>query len=543
MNRRSPSPGLWLFVGFLGIYWTFMGGHLYTGDARTLAATARSLLAGDGFAIPFEPGHGGTHAEDGKFYGQYGLGAVVTALPCIALGDMLPGETPPDPTRDRLASDFPFTMLNAPFAAGSVAMLHGCLITLGFSGLTAILTALTCGLGTMLWPYAGRDFTEPQATFLLLLAFHQILLMARDGKGLRAVLAGAAIGYGILTKVYIVVLAPLFLFQTWISAGDSKRNVAAFCAPAGVACLIVAWYNHHRFGSPFITGYATDVQNTHIPLPHGLYGLLFSSGKSFFLYNPPLLLAPFAAARFHQRDRAGSRFVWLLTAIHLLFFGIQQNWDGDWAWGPRYLLPLAVFLLIPAAEVIERMLGGSARRTGLQAAVAACLVLGVSIQILGVAVSPNDYVRFLAEQKSRLGDYLPEYGNKVYVPYHHHHWNPDLSPIRGHAYLLGATLGWIDRERDRMVVYSTAEEFTDRESHRLLPFVELGPAGVHAGTLDFWFASMPSLLGSQARKWILAPFGLICVVLTSLGILRLARCLRIARRHHKDSAGGGGGTP
>ncbi len=523
MNAQR-NTGAWLFAGFLGFYLLFAGGHLYTGDARTVQATARSVLSGDGFAIPFDRSFGGTRGPDGRFYGQYGLGAVLTALPAVWLGDRLGTAFPAGPLQTQLVSDLPLSVVNAPFAAGAVALVRVALLELGFHPAVALATAAAAGLTTPLWPYAGRDFSEPQLAFLLLLALAEALKLRRTGESRHAAVCGAALGYALLTKVYAVVLVPLYLILAWEPVRRRPGLLASAAAPVAAATLALAWYNFHRFGSALATGYSAGVQGSHIPLAVGLFGLLFSAGKSFFLFNPPLVLGLVSAGALHRRNPAVSWFLWTMAGVHLAFFGCLQNWDGDWSWGPRYLLPLAPLLMLAAAPFFQTVLerGASAPR---KAACWTILGLGLLVQFLGTAVNPNDYVKYLGAAKGQLGDYLPAYGSKLYVPFHQHHWNPDLSPLRGHWFLLKSTF---EGAPGRLTLYSTAEEWNDEQGHRMLPYVELGIAEGHAGSLDFWFASMPRLLAPAQKGAALLPLALVALGLLVLAIPRLARAHRLA---------------
>jgi hypothetical protein len=122
------------------------------------------------------------------------------------------------------------------------------------------------------------------------------------------------------------------------------------------------------------------------------------------------------------------------------------------------------------------------------------------------------------------------------VPFHQHHWNPDLSPLRGHWFLLRSTLGGAE---NRLTLYSTAEEWNDEQGHRMLPYVELGMSGGHSGSLDFWFVSLPPLLAPEKKGWVLLPLALLSLGLLVLAIPRLARAHRLAV---KDMDGNRPGT-
>jgi hypothetical protein len=341
----------------------------------------------------------------------------------------------------------------------------------------------------------------------------------------------------VLTKIYVMVLIPLYLILAWEPVRRRPGLLGAAAAPLAAAAAVLAWYNFHRFGSVLATGYAADVQGSRIPLAVGIFGLLFSAGKSFFLFNPPLALGLTSAGQFHRRHPAVSWFLWTMAGVHLVFFGGLQNWDGDWSWGPRYLLPLVPLLMLPAAPFLEGLMaGGTGAGAGRRAVCWTLLSLGLLVQFLGTAVNPNDYVRYLGTAKGQLGDYLPAYPSKLYVPFHQHHWNPDLSPLRGHWFLLRSTLGGAE---NRLTLYSTAEEWNDEQGHRMLPYVELGMSGGHSGSLDFWFVSLPPLLAPEKKGWVLLPLALLSLGLLVLAIPRLARAHRLAV---KDMDGNRPGT-
>lgn len=48
----------------------------------------------------------------------------------------------------------------------------------------------------------------------------------------------------------------------------------------------------------------------------------------------------------------GISFILLIVSC-LFFFSKYEYWHGDWAWGPRYLLVITPFLIIPVAELFD----------------------------------------------------------------------------------------------------------------------------------------------------------------------------------------------
>ncbi|HEV1997569.1 MAG TPA: hypothetical protein VGR61_05500, partial [Candidatus Dormibacteraeota bacterium] len=72
-----------------------------------------------------------------------------------------------------------------------------------------------------------------------------------------------------------------------------------------------------------------------------------------------------------------------IVAINLVLYGKYLEWSGDYAWGPRYTVPITGLLLIPAIEVLSRW-----RRLPViaRAGVVAVAGFGFAAQVLGVSV-------------------------------------------------------------------------------------------------------------------------------------------------------------
>ena len=93
------------------------------------------------------------------------------------------------------------SLLPALIGAFTCVLLFLCCLRLGLSARSALLTALIQGLATMTWPYAQTLFADPTLGCLWLLAFYA-LLRYRDQAGIGwLVVAGAACGYSVLTKL------------------------------------------------------------------------------------------------------------------------------------------------------------------------------------------------------------------------------------------------------------------------------------------------------------------------------------------------------
>jgi hypothetical protein len=89
------------------------------------------------------------------------------------------------------------------------------------------------------------------------------------------------------------------------------------------------------------------------PLLKGLSGLLISPSKGFFYYSPVAILYFFSFRSFMKKHRSVSLAFLLIIIAYLLMLSKNIYWHGDWAWGPRYLLVITPFFLIPAAQLFD----------------------------------------------------------------------------------------------------------------------------------------------------------------------------------------------
>ena len=72
----------------------------------------------------------------------------------------------------------------------------------------------------------------------------------------------------------------------------------------------------------------------------GIGGLLFSPGRSLFLYAPLTLVGLFGGKALWKRDRTLAAMLASISGALLILYGSLFYWDGLRGYGPRYLVPL-----------------------------------------------------------------------------------------------------------------------------------------------------------------------------------------------------------
>lgn len=338
-------------------------------DEVYLFGVTRSLVERGSFAIDElrwvqERVKGGKIGPDGELYTKYGPGVSLVTAPGYWLGRAF---SPPG-----LVGEFAGVIM-APLGAIRGVLAIGLLISLstvfgagalvralGGSWTSAGWVALALGLGTILWPYALFNLSEPLTAAALVWGVTAASVAVRRGSGSLALLAGAALGVALLARPVSAVLVPIvlgYLVLRWptpvrpLPAARLAPLIAA-ALPLTAAAFALAWYNLLRFGSPLDFGYEDESFTT--PILVGIAGLLLSPGKSLLLFNPGLLLALAGGWRLLHRWRAETSLLLGLSGVSLVLHAAWWSWEGGWSWGPRLLLPIVPLLAALALPTVER---------------------------------------------------------------------------------------------------------------------------------------------------------------------------------------------
>ncbi|NOZ06179.1 MAG: hypothetical protein GXP41_07505 [Chloroflexi bacterium] len=365
---------------------------------------------------------------DGNYYSKKGIGQSLAASPLYWAGLHLPPAV----------GLVQITMLtNVLVTALTGALLFLLLLELGFSLRTGVAGAMIFGLGTTAWPYTKTFFNEPLTALCLLASFYLLVRARRKpSSAKRGALSGLLFGLAVSSRVANLALAPGFIaYIVFIEHQNRKpgsrtyRQVAGFVLALLPVLLLLGEYNFVRFGSPFDNGYASPEGFTAF-LPTSLYGFLFSPGKSIFVYSPVLLLSLFGLPLFWRRFRAETLLIGWIAATYLCVYGLWFMWWGGWSWGPRFLVPLIPFLMLPLAGLVDTI---SWRSRLTQLSVALLVLASVGVQLAGVLVDFNQY----------LADLLARGVPAEETIFHIRYW-----PVLGHLALARrgvldmAWLGW-----------------------------------------------------------------------------------------------------
>ena len=296
-----------------------------------------------------------------------------------------------------------FTPYNAIVSAIVCVLLFALARLLGYSQIVSAVATLLYGLATIAWPYSKYDFTEPTLVMLLLTTLYLVFRWGQDRRNRWLALAGVTALSAAVTKYVAAILLPVILLQILLihwekhpsprDLSKAIKPVLVFASPFLVVAAPALWYLSRRFGYyPSIFEAWAGVQRGWLPLPLtiGLRGLLFSPGRSFFLYSPPMILALFSAVPFVRRH--GTRSVALLS-IALIYFTVYSKkvaWHAGAGWGPRYQLVVIPLLILVIAPLIQKAV--EERHRWARYALLAAFVLGLGIQLLAIPKSFDNYL-------------------------------------------------------------------------------------------------------------------------------------------------------
>lgn len=431
MKNPAAALGLVLFAVFL----LTSSGHTYSPDEESLVYVTQAFVTRGDFNIPDPhqyPVVGGHRGIGGEIYSGTGLAQSFMTAPLYVVGNGIANAFDFH-YRDFILRVVIVSLFNPLIAALTGVLLFAWMRRLGFSVRACTALVSIYAFGTLAWVYARMFFIEPLLTLYFVLAAFSLRVFHDSRASHWMIVAGLAAGMATLTKLQGLLVLPAlgiyFItleFPVWWGGGTSpspsflgrgtnglpplrrgaKRGLSLlwssilwpgilFLAALGAGLVLVGYLDFIRFGDPLQSGYGGVAQD--FPIMRGLYGLLLSSGKSIFLYAPPIVLSIFAFPRFLKRYGAEACFCAVLIATIVLFHARLAIWSGDGAWGPRYMVSTLPFWILPIGAILGEWWHGAARRLAVVALVAA----GLLVNLLGLSVNFDTYIQIQPDGNAR----------------------------------------------------------------------------------------------------------------------------------------------
>jgi hypothetical protein len=393
-----------------------------------MCLAAQSLLERGTLAI--EPVRADVvRGPNGQFYAKYPLLCVVQCLPAWLLRDAMLRLAPKDDALEVWALALVPHALTATLALGIMQVA----IELGATLYAAVGLSLLTIFTTPLWS-AGRDLYSETLQTVLIVFITWLAIRARQAQRRAAfVWGGVLCGLALNAKILLAIMPIAFMVDQCHERFTRERIVNLLLAMPGALAGVVLMlaYNRLRFGSMFAQGYDAHrdaALGFSVSMASGLYGLLLSSGKSLFIYAPILLASLRVLPGWY---RARRRDLCLLAIPTLFILAVSARWwawNGDWAWGPRLIVPIIPLLALPLLSWLERP--GRARRISIL--LLACA--GLYVQLLGLAFESSKFLWVVHPfTEAVAGKHDPVLLRDDLLPVH---FVPELNPIAGQQWLL-----------------------------------------------------------------------------------------------------------
>ena len=450
---------------------------------------------------------------DGKAYSLYGLGWPILAIPFYTVGKFVGGHP-----EDLLL------LLNPLVGAATVTLIFLFSVALGYSKRPSLVVSMFYGFGTFAWPMAKHPFDHVVETLFALLSVYFMYLHAAKHAIIRLIFSALCFGIAINTRVVDILALPalLVIMGAGCSANSSLsensrvffRKLVIFLLVLLPFAVLVLWYNYYRFGSVFETGFQLLAARTGLdffsgtPFLTGLRGFLPSHGKGFFYYSPIAIFFFFTIVPFYKKHRWPAIAFNLLILSYLLFLSRNVYWHGDWAWGPRYLLAITPFMIIPIAELLDSVRWRK-NTPFIKIPVYVVFTLSLLIQISAVSVHFHDYFHYLQVDNVHFTVVQAEGAPFIGEPAPDIYFNWAKFPIL-------VQLKEIKRIGTEITNYRYVElpqNATDREKITEHPLMHL---------FDFWWV-YTYFINKSDTGFIVLPIFLIMTVVCGLQLIRFSR--------------------
>ena len=404
-RRRTSQPGLFLFLTAFFLYCLASPGNL-PGDTEIRWSVARQFVRTQSFQIEDTvTTHYYATGIDGKRYSFWGLGQSVILLPFAYFGLMLEEVFGLGANLSDLVAQFLSSVLLFPaVGALTVWLFFRVLLLLGYPTKSAILTSAVFGFATMHFHYTV--FTHEQSQVALLLLF-ELWCMIKSQKTKRfiylwlmCVAIGICLSFRLSSALEVLSIFIVAFFSEAIANRNSSKFTIipkwlwAFFIGTGPFIIMMGWYNYIRFGTIFESGYGIAAKTMFGGIGafgsnpvYSLAGMLFSPGKSIFLYNPVFFLLLFCIYRLYQGHKSIAIATSLVVIGNFIFNSFHTTWAGDYAWSCRYQASVLPFLTLPLIIFFDKPHTMVIKTIG-------ALIIGISFVIQIASVTYNFNLEF-----------------------------------------------------------------------------------------------------------------------------------------------------
>ena len=383
-----------LFLILVGLYSATYNGIPTSGDEFAMFDSMSTFVRHGNFlrtiefntVLQFQPD--GIPALDGKYEPLQ----LILAAPLMSIARLIPN----------VGVVHAVWLFNIFVTALTAVLLYVAGVLQGYSRKSSWLTALLFGIATMAWPYSRWFYREPLVGLFILSSYMiaaRIIHTRTKSRTAPKYLFFLVLGVtaAILTKQVALLIIPGLLMYLLLQ-NPKRSNVKTVLILAIVVVVVVLVLGsvltldegRYRWQAWIEGGLASDRWEWMI---ESFLGYMVSPSRSIWLYSPILLLGVPGAIMIIRRGQ-----FWLIAGpfTALALFGVGYgawrtwNWWGGWGWGPRYMLPLVPLLMLWVFPAIAWIVD-QRRNLFSYLALAILILVGIGIQLLGIAVPYTNY--------------------------------------------------------------------------------------------------------------------------------------------------------
>ncbi len=231
-----------------------------------------------------------------------------------------------------------------------------------------IIITMIFSFSTLYFLYSTTFDAKIIATFFSFAAFY-ILFKMKKSKKLKSsyiFYSGLLLGFAVIIE-YSEAIA-LAVLSVYLLTFLRNKKLILFVIGALIPLLLLLAYNQAVFGNPLTNPYAYRASESLLSgynLGFGLgakalYGLSFSPFRGFFFYMPVMLISLYGLYYWFKSKRDIAE-LFVVLSLFVLFFLYNASmkselfWSAGCSFGPRHLLPVIPFFILPLAFVIGKI--------------------------------------------------------------------------------------------------------------------------------------------------------------------------------------------
>jgi len=219
----------------------------------------------------------------------------------------------------------------------------------------AFVLSIFLGLTSFIWAYTSSMFPQPLLGLLAISAFYFIFLSKKNNIKNVEIIGGILLGSILLSHPSGILLIPGILIYGIFSFKTNKIKIIKFIIAFLVVIIFTLYLNEIRFDSFLDFGYRDEQSLKFHTDFKGILGMMLSPGKGILYYFPLSILVPISVWKMFKQNKAITFVIIYSFIVMWLWFGTVQDpyWGANGQWGPRYLVPILPFLILPIGILLK----------------------------------------------------------------------------------------------------------------------------------------------------------------------------------------------